>query len=280
MEESRINRLQKYLSEVSDQRQEGKVKHRLESILFMAVAATIANAGSWEEIAQFAKGHEAWFRQYIDLPYGVPSHDTFERVFKWVDGKEFERTFVLWMHEICQEKELGIVAIDGKTMRGSEDKKGSRKALHIVSAWTSEANLVLGQVKTEEKSNEITAIPELLKLLELKGSIVTIDAIGTQKNIAEQIKQKKAEYVLSVKGNQPRLYEDLRYFMEEEGKNHFSEVEHEYCRTHEKGHGRIEKREYWLFRDVSWISWRKEWKGFKSIGMVKRSVSEDRKSVV
>lgn len=272
MNKNSINRLQKYMQGVSDQRQQGKVKHALESILFMAVAATIANAGSWEEIEQFAKGHEEWFATYIELPNGVPSHDTFERVFKWVDGKEFERCFRLWMQEICQDNELGIVAVDGKTMRGSADRSGSRKALHIVSAWTSENNLVLGQVKTEEKSNEITAIPTLLQLLEIKGSVVTIDAMGTQKEIAEQIQTKKADYVLSVKKNQPTLYDDIRCFIEEEEKNGFRDVVYECCRTQEKGHGRIETREYYLFPDVTWCSWGKDWKGLKSFGMVKRKV--------
>ena len=204
-----MNRLQKYMKSATDQRQTGKVKHALESILFMAVAGTIANAGSWEEIEQFAKGHEKWFRKYIELSNGVPSRDIFERVFKWLDREKFERCFVLWMREICQDKELGVVAIDGKTTRGSEGRSGSRKALHIVSAWTSKNNLELGQVKTEEKSDEITAIPGLLKLLDVKGAVVNIDAMGTHKEIAELIQKKEADYVLSVKKNQLTMYEEI-----------------------------------------------------------------------
>lgn len=269
-----LGRLQHYLSGVSDSRQAGKVRHPLKSILFMAVVGTIANAGSWEEVGQFAKGRENWFKQYIDLPNGVPSHDTFERVFKWVDGKEFERSFILWMREISQDRELGVVAIDGKTMRGSADKQTGRNPLHIVSAWASETNLVLGQVKTEEKSNEITAIPALLDLLFVKGSVVTIDAMGTQREVAEKIIKKQADYVLNVKRNQLQMWEDIHYFLEEEGKNQFADAAHEYCRTVEKGHGRIEKREYYLFGDTEWLTWKGNWKKLGGFGMVHRQVSD------
>ena len=173
---------------VTDRRQETKVMHKLEDILFIAVVATIANAGCWEEVADFAKGRQEWFRKYIGLSNEAPSHDTFERVFRWIDGKEFERCFILWMREVCREENgMRVIAIDGKTMCGSGDASTGRKPLHIVSAWTDANNMVLGQVKTEEKSNEITAIPELLKLLDIKGAIITIDAIGTQKEIAGQI---------------------------------------------------------------------------------------------
>lgn len=269
-----LGRLKHYLAGVTDNRQSWKVKHPLTSILFIAVVGTIANAGSWEEIAQFAKGRESWFCEYVELPNGAPSHDTFERVFRWIDGKEFERSFILWMREICKEKELGIIAIDGKTMRGSGDKTTERNPLHIVSAWSNENNLVLGQVKTEEKSNEITAIPALIDLLDIKGSVVTIDAIGTQREIAAKIIQKKADYVLSVKKNQPRMHEDIRYFIQEESKSQFNEAPHEYSRTLDKGHGRIEKREYYLFNDIDWLSWKKEWKNLGGFGMVHRQISD------
>lgn len=271
-----LGRLQHYLAGVTDIRQTGKVRHPLKSVLFIAVVGTIANAGSWEEIEQFGKGKESWFQQYVDLPYGAPSHDTFERVFKWIDGKEFERSFILWMREICQDKKLGVVAIDGKTMRGSGDRAEGRNPLHIVSAWSSANNLVLGQVKAEEKSNEITAIPALLELLDVKGAIVTIDAMGTQREIAAKIIEKKADYVLSVKKNQKTIYEDIRYFVEEEEKRQFNDVKHEYSRTLDKGHGRIEKREYYLFRDIEWISWKKEWKNLGGFGMVYRQVSDSK----
>ena len=280
METPPLGRLKHYLGGVTDNRQPWKVRHPLTSVLFIAVVGTIANAGSWEEIGQFAKGRESWFREYVELPNGSPSHDTFERVFKWIDGKEFERSFILWMREICKDKELGIVAIDGKTMRGSGEKGTERRPLHIVSAWSSENNLVLGQVKTEEKSNEIAAIPILLDLLDVKGSIVTIDAMGTQKEIAAKIIQKKADYVLSVKKNQPRVYEDIGYFLEEERKSQFHQVTHEYCRTLDKGHGRIEKREYYLFNDIDWLSWKKDWKSLGGFGMVHRQITDSKGNLI
>ena len=267
-----LGRMTTYLKGVSDKRQEGKVKHPLATILFIAVTATIANAGSYEEVEAFGQEKEEWLKRFVDMPNGAPSHDTYERVFRWIDGREFERSFILWMREITAEGKLGIVAIDGKTMRGSRD--GERNPLHIVSAWASAQNLVLGQIKTEEKSNEITAIPALLDLLDVSGSIVTIDAIGTQREIAEKIVAKKADYVLSVKQNQPTMYDDIDTFVRSEGENDFAEHKHEYCRTVEKGHGRIEKREYYLFNDIEWLDWRDNWKGIKGFGFVRRTVSD------
>lgn len=260
---------------ITDQRQPAKVLHRLEDILFMAVVATIANAGCWEEVADFAQGKKEWLSKYIDLGNGVPSHDTFERVFRWIDGKEFERSFILWMREICTESSgMRVIAIDGKTMRGSGDTSIGRKPLHIVSAWTDANNMVLGQVKTEEKSNEIRAIPALLALLDVRGAVVTIDAMGTQKEIAEQIVRRKADYVLSVKGNQPTMQEDIRLFFETEMSTDFEGIGHEHHMTLDKGHGRLEKREYWLTNDIGWITWKKEWKNLGAIGMVRRTVTK------
>ena len=263
------------MKSVTDKRQPAKVLHKLEDLLFISVVATIANAGCWEEIADFGAGHIDWFRRFIELPNGAPSHDTFERAFKWIDGKEFERVFILWMKEICHSGEFRVIALDGKTMRGSGDKQTGSKPLHIVSAWTSENNMVLGQVKTNEKSNEITAIPELLELLDVQGSVVTIDAMGTQKQIADMIVQKKADYVLSVKGNQQTMYDDIRTYFDEGLKTDFKDMAYESYRTIEKGHGRIEKREYFLCNEIDWVEWRKDWKRLGGIGMVRRSVTKD-----
>jgi predicted transposase YbfD/YdcC len=267
-----LSQLHGYLRNMTDKRQAGKVLHKLEDILFIAVVATIANAGCWEEVADFAKTRVNWLRQYIELPGGAPSHDTFERTFKWIDGKQFERCFILWMREVCQEKGFRVIAIDGKTMRGSGDKALNKRPLHIVSAWTSANNMVLGQVKTEEKSNEIEAIPSLLELLDVRGAVVTIDAIGTQKQIADQIISQQADYILSVKKNQQTMYEDIETLARMEGSNGYSEISHEYYKTLEKGHGRIEEREYWLIPDVKWASWYGDWKGLGAIGIVKRRV--------
>lgn len=280
MEYPPMQHLYAYLKGMTEKRQWGKIQHKLEDILFIAVTATLANAGCWTEIGDFARTRIDWLRKYLELPNGAPSHDTFERTFQWIDGKEFERCFILWMREICQGTGLRTIAIDGKTMRGSADKANGRNPIHIVSAWTSANNMILGQVKTEEKSNEIKAIPTLLDLLEVGGAIVTIDAMGTQRDIAAKIADKKADYVLSLKENQPTMLDDVRTYFELESKDGFQDSEHEYHRTLEKGHGRIEKREYWLVNKIDWIDWKKEWKKLGGIGMVRRTVTKGKTQTV
>ena len=172
---------------MNDPRQEGKVMHKLIDVLFIAVAATVCRCEDWEEIEEWAVGREEWLREHLELPNGIPSYYTFERVFNFIDPKQFGRIFSNWMKEVTGDTEDAVIAIDGKTMRGTAEKCSGKKGIHIVSAWCSKNNLVLGQVKTEEKSNEITAISELLDLLFIKGSIVTIDAMGCQKDIARKI---------------------------------------------------------------------------------------------
>ena len=166
-----------YFGIIKDTRQQAKVRHKLIDILFIAVAATIANAGDWKEIEIFAKKREEWFRNFIEIPNGIPSHDTFERTFRWIDPKQFEKCFIHWVREITALAARSVVAIDGKTMCGAFDTDDKKSPIHIVSAWASENGMVLGQVKTDEKSNEITAIPELLDLLFVENCIITIDAI-------------------------------------------------------------------------------------------------------
>jgi hypothetical protein len=194
-----------YFMVIYDSRQQGKVKHKLIDILFIVVSATLCNCNEWEEIEEWAKAKEEWLRQYLELPNGIPSWYTMERVMDVIDPKQFEKCFVEWMREVTQVKEGDVVAIDGKAMRGTADRRAGKKAINIVSAWCSGDKLVLGQVRAGEKSNEIRAIPELLDMLFIKGAIVTIDAMGCQKEIATKIvKEKKADYVLSLKGNHAR----------------------------------------------------------------------------
>lgn len=180
-----------YCEYVDDFRQEGKVKHLLKDILFIAVATTIGNADSWPQVEAFAEDHEDWLRNYLELPYGIPSHDTYERVFDRIDPLQFSKAFNAWTNDIADRSGQAIVAIDGKTVRGSFDNQIEKSAIHIVNAWISTNSLILGQLKTSEKSNEITAIPELLDILLVKDCIITIDAMGCQKNIAEKIIEKK-----------------------------------------------------------------------------------------
>ncbi len=215
---------------------------------------------------------EEWLRQYLELPNGIPSWFTIARVLDVINPKQFEKCFVEWMQEVTQLKEGDVVAIDGKTMRGTANKSAGKKAIHIVSAWCSSDKL-LGQVKTDEKSNEITAIPELLDLLFIKGAIVTIDAMGCQKDIATKIvKEKKADYVLSLKDNHETLKKEVEEYFKDVEKTGFNDDKILQCSTKEKGHGRIEERLYYYSTDINWMDAKKDWTKLTGIGMVIRKV--------
>lgn len=266
---------------IYDRRQEGKVWHKLIDVLFIIVAAIFSKCDDPEEIHMWASAEQntKWLKKYIALERGIPSISTIGRILSVVDPKQFEKCFIKWVKELTIFSEDGgdIVAIDGKTMRGSRD---GDKITHIVSAWCSVNNLVLGQTKTDEKSNEITAIPELLDLLYIEGCIVTIDAMGCQTKIVEKIRKKKADYVISLKGNQGTLlnevkeyYDDLKEEMPliETGKHESVKV----VKTLDKGHGRIEERRYYYSTDIDWmVDARKDWVGLAGIGMVYRKVTE------
>lgn len=266
---------------IYDKRQQGKVRHKLIDILFIIVSALFAKIDEVEEIYMWATAEQnkKWLKKYIALENGIPSISTIRRVLNTINPKQFEKCFISWTRELTIFSENGgdIVAIDGKTMRGS---KNGDKITHIVNAWCSANNLVLGQVKTDEKSNEITAIPELLDLLYLEGCIVTIDAMGCQTKIVKKIKKKKADYVISLKGNQGTLhnevkeyYEDLKEEMDKIEKGNHESVK--MVRTLDKGHGRIEERKYFYSTDIDWmIDARKDWTGLSGIGMVYRKVTE------
>lgn len=263
---------------VKDFRQEGKVKHKLMEILFIAVIAILANANTWIEIGTFAEIKKDWLRKYLPLESGVPSHDTFQRVFENLDAKSFNKAFVNWTNKISDHTEGRIIAIDGKTVRRSFDD--GKNPIHLVNAWCDENNLILGQIKTYEKSNEITAIPELIDLLFLKGSIITIDAMGTQKKIAEKIIKKKGDYVLALKGNQGLFHKEVQEYMEDAYQDDFKDIHCSKNVTKEKGHGRIEKREYFQTSDIDWFSEKAKWKKLKSIGMVQRTVIKKGKETI
>ena len=238
--------------------------------VFIAIVATVAGADDWESMQFFAQDNIDWFRKYIPLTNGVPSHDTIERVFKQINPKIFMKCFMEWTQLVANIFKKGIIAIDGKTMCSTYDLATGKKALHIVSAWFSETDMVLGQVKTTEKSNEITAIPELLDILDIAGHIVTIDAMGTQKDIAEKIIKKKGYYVLALKGNHPLLNKEIEeFFKEAEDKKYQKEYGINTYQNYDKGHGRIEHRSYYITSNISWLDARKEWKKLTSIGMVK-----------
>lgn len=259
-----------YFMPMHDTRQEGKVRHKLIDILFIAVAATICRCDEWEEIEIWAIKNEEWLKQYLELPNGIPTWHTIKRVFDVIDPKQFEKNFTLWMKEVTESSEGEVVAIDGKTMRGTAEKAKKKSGAHIVSAWCSSNKLVLGQVKTEEKSNEITAIPELLEMLFIEGCIVTTDALGCQKAIAKKIVEKKADYVLALKENHALLYDEVEQYFKDAEENGFKEDNIQYHRTMEKGHGRIEERKYYYSTNISWMDAKKEWINLNGIGMVVR----------
>lgn len=260
-----------HLGKINDPRIDRTKDHLLIDILTIAVCASICGADSWTEMEEFGEAKEAWFRSFLTLPNGIPSHDTFRRVFMLIKPAEFQQVFLAWVKEVAKEVGAEVVSVDGKHLRGSrtrQERKDGKEGLRIVSAWASENSLVLGQVKTQEKSNEITAIPELLRVLELKGCTVTIDAMGCQTQIAEQIIEQEADYVLALKGNQGRLHkevEDYFYWAQRIG---FKEIAYSFTETVEKGHGRIETRRLWTTQDVAWLSQKENWAGLKSIVMV------------
>ena len=290
-----------HFSLLSDHRQQGKVQHPLISVFFIAVAAAVASCDDWEDAVCWAQEKEEWLRKFIDLPFGIPSESTFQHIFRMVNPKQFELCFANWARELVSEMEKRSVAIDGKTARGAKENIGEKSAVHIVSAFLCEHGLTLAEVKTDEKSNEITAIPELLKLLSIENTVVTIDAGGTYPDIARQIvKANHADYVLALKGNQPSMYKDAvlfftgvdldnkdsetdfrsilplipSYLAETEGSTTyhddlpaFLDATFQSTQTLEKGHGRVERRLYILVEDVSWISRVKEWEGLKAVGL-------------
>jgi len=203
--------------------------HSLKDILVIAVCATICGADNWEDIAEFGESKREWFAGFLGLENGVPSHDTFRRVFILLDNVELKTLFVEWLSAAVSLSKGSLVSLDGKNLCGSREPLKGKKALNIVSAWAKDASVVLGQVRCEEKSNEITAIPELLNILDLAGCIVTIDAIGCQKNIVANIIEKEADYVISLKGNQGNLHKDIKDYLDWAERIKFKEIGYDYC---------------------------------------------------
>lgn len=271
MEENQMQDLEALFAEVEDPRVERTKRHRLRDIILLAICGVICGADGWVEIEEFGKAKEAFFTEWLNLPNGIPSHDTFGRVFSLLDPKQFETSFFQWVQGIALSIK-GVIAVDGKTLRRSQDEANGKKALHLVSAWASENRLVLAQLATEEKSNEITAIPVLLKQLALAGCIVTIDAMGTQTKIAEQIVEQEGDYALALKDNQGNLYEEVKATFALAEKDGFPNQHWQADRQVEKGHGRLEIREYWTLADpdiLAYLDPEGRWKGLQGIGVVR-----------
>lgn len=255
-----------HFSVIPDPRSTINRKHLLIDILFITVCAVICGAKGWDEIAEFGKCRHDWLKRFIELPNGIPSHDTFRGVFLFLDTKKFNESFGSWILDIAKKIPGEIISIDGKTSRRSSSK--NTKPLHLVSAWANKNALVLSQVKVDEKSNEITAIPEILSVLDINGCIVTIDAMGCQKEIAEKIIDGGGDYILALKGNQGNFHEQVKDYMDISVKTGFEDIPHEKTVLIEKDHGRIETREYYLVNELDWLENKKEWKGLNSIGVV------------
>lgn len=256
------------VDEIKDPRIERKKLHSLKNILVIAVCATICGADNWEDIAEFGKAKREWFASFLELENGIASHDTFRRVFILLDNIELKTLFVDWISSAVSLSKGSLVSIDGKNLCGSKEPIKGKKALNVVSAWASQQSVVLGQVKCEEKSNEITAIPELLKILNIAGCIVTIDAIGCQTEIVKEIVGKGADYVISLKGNQGNLHKNIKDYLDWAERIGFKEISYDYCRTLEKGHGRIEERRCWVTEEIGWLEEKEDWKNLKSVIMV------------
>jgi predicted transposase YbfD/YdcC len=245
-------------------------RHLLSDILVMGLSAVLAGARSWECIAEFARTKEAWLRSLgLKLPNGIPSHDTFSRIFADLDPVVFQASFVSWINGVCNALGLRFIPIDGQTLRGTRGPDGT--CLHLVSAWAAEHRVTLAQVAVEDKSNEITAIPKVLALLDLKGALVSIDAIGCQKGIASQIREGGGDYVLAVKDNQPTLSADVVKCFLQAYENDFAGVKHDAFTTQEVGHGRTEKRVYKVIYEPSGLTTQAEWVDLKTVVQVIRT---------
>jgi predicted transposase YbfD/YdcC len=242
--------------------------HLLVDILVSAICAVLGGANSWLAVERFARAHETWLRSFLELPNGIPSHDTYRRVFLLLDPQELNSRFATWMNDICQALNLKHVAFDGKTLCGSGGGQTGLQALHLVHAFATENGICLSQQAVDGKSNEIAAIPELLKLLDLKGALVTIDAIGCQKSIAADIVNAEADYVLAVKGNQERLHEDVQQSLAPVIATVGAANSETYAQTEEVNRGRQEKRTCYISTDLSLIRDKGLWKGLKAIGVI------------
>lgn len=259
-----------HFATLDDPRDERGKDHLLLDIIAIAICAVICGAESWTDIEEYGRAKIDWLKTFLALPNGVPAHDTFARLFARLEPEHLQQCFVSWISAISQLTRGEIIAIDGKTVRGSYDTNNGKAAIHMLSAWASANRLVLGQRKVEDKSNEITAIPQLLEVLSIAGCIVTIDAMGCQREIASAILDKGADYVLALKDNQPSLCEDVQWLFEQAQATQFQDVAHDAAQSIDKGHGRIEIRRCWTLcgSELDYLVQKPKWKGLQTVAMV------------
>ena len=241
--------LQNCFEDLSDPRVSGRCTYKLTDVIIIAICGVLCGADSWVGIEMVGREKEEWFGEFLDLEHGIPSHDTFGDVFAMIDAEAFQKRFMRWVEQVFQVTKGQVVALDGKTLRGSHDKAIGKDAIHLVSAWASENGLVLGQRQVADKSNEITAIPELLDLLNVTGCIVTIDAMGCQTAIAQTIRDRGADYILRVKDNQSKLKQDIEDWFVYGDQQAFANMHMDYHRSVAKTSGRVEVRQCWVVTD-------------------------------
>jgi predicted transposase YbfD/YdcC len=264
-------------AQLKDPRVNRTKRHSLPDILAIAICGVICGADGWVQIAKFGRCKQEWFKTFLELPNGIPSHDTFGRVFAALDPRAFEECFAQWIAALTTASQGRLVAIDGKTIRRSLDAANDKAAIHMVSAWCGANQMVLGQLATDAKSNEITAIPELLKLLDLSGAVVTIDAAGCQKKIAERIVEQGGHYVLGLKGNQGGLHAETVTLFDQCLRDDCYGIAYSDATTTDGGHGRIEERRIWATSEIGWFAERGKWRNLRSLIRVraKRTVGNE-----
>jgi predicted transposase YbfD/YdcC len=268
MEKRAVESILKYFGELEDPRTGNAKAHIFLEILIIAILAVICGADGWSDVELFGKNKKDWLKTFLELPKGIPSHDTFGRVFAKIKPEEFQKRFMEWVRAIEKLTAGQVIAVDGKKLRRSHDQEDGKEAIYMVSAWATQNQLVLGQTKIAAKTNEITAIPDLLRLLDITGCIVTIDAIGTQTEIAETIVAGSGDYLLAVKENQGHLFEDIQCLFEVDVAHGIDKAQHSYAQTVNKGHGRLEVRECWATDNEEYLALvrkRQNWKGLRSI---------------
>lgn len=266
-----ITAIEEYFGDITDPRKGNAIRHRLIDIITIAICGVICGADNWVDIENYGKAKEEWLREFLELPHGIPSHDTFGRVFARLDPEAFEESFLRWVQAVMSVTKGQVIAVDGKKLRRSHDRTLGKEAITMVSAWATANHLVLAQQKVDDDTNEIPTIPELLKVLDLSECTVTIDAIGCQTTIAEQIIHQQADYVLSLKKNQGTLYEDVVEIFTYAQETQFKGMTWDTHRTVNKGHGRIEVRECWTISDLDSFDFIRNldaWQGIQTIVMV------------
>ncbi len=270
-----------HFSNIDDPRVERTKQHKLIDIITIAICAVICGADTWVGIETYGQAKYEWLKKFLELPNGIPSHDTFSRVFARLNPQQFQEGFLNWVKSISKITQGEVIAIDGKTLRHSYDTGADKGAIHMVSAWATENRLVLGQVKVDEKSNEITAIPELLKVLEISGCIVTIDAMGCQKEIVKLIAEQEGDYIITLKKNQGNLYKNVEQLFKEAIRTGFKGFQHSNYKTQGSAHGREEIRHYLMLSNIqSRIDPQQKWAKFNSVGMVEYVRTIDGKTTV